>query len=222
MVLLTSLCGGTTKVWAGLNSGSVVELAKKSDIPSIPSVPSIIDNLTSSSTTAALSANQGRVLKSLIDSAGSGYTQTFHEKYILLETSQTVPISNYDMIYFIFRCTYGTQHNPSLSMTVNNSVDSFYLSANSVEISGGDVFINNITNSNSINLSDRRDVYMMIVNQNDFSYGATLSSSYKGYAQWQNDVISITFISNGKPSNIYASYYDDRRTATLEVYGYNS
>lgn len=201
----------------------MVELAKKSDIPSIPSVPSVINNLASSSTTDALSANQGRILKSLIDSAGSGYTQSFHEKYTISYTDRTVPISSYDMIYFIFKCTYsGLEHRPTLRITVDNNVDPFYLSANSVEISGGDVSINDITKSNAVDLDDRRDVYMMIVNQNNFSYGTTLSSSYKGYAQGQRGVISITFVSSGKPSSIYASYYDDRRSATLEVYGYNS
>ena len=42
------------RIWAGLNT--VKELAKKTDIPSV------INSLTSSSTTAALSANQGRLL----------------------------------------------------------------------------------------------------------------------------------------------------------------
>ena len=37
----------------------------------MPDVPDVIDNLVSSSTTDALSANQGRVLKSLIASSGS-------------------------------------------------------------------------------------------------------------------------------------------------------
>ena len=41
------------------------------DIPKIPDVPDVIDNLVSPSTTDALSANQGRVLKSLIDSSSS-------------------------------------------------------------------------------------------------------------------------------------------------------
>ena len=39
-----------------------------SDIPSIPSIPSVINNLTSTSTTDALSANQGKILKGLADS----------------------------------------------------------------------------------------------------------------------------------------------------------
>lgn len=52
---------------------AVTELAKVSDIPEIPSIPSVIDNLTSSSTTNALSANQGRALKSLIDSVGTSF-----------------------------------------------------------------------------------------------------------------------------------------------------
>ena len=48
-----------------MNDGTVVEMAKKSDMPSVPSV---INNLTSSSTTDALSANQGKILKGLVDS----------------------------------------------------------------------------------------------------------------------------------------------------------
>ena len=51
-------------IWAGLNT--VKELAKKADIPSV------INNLTSSSTTAALSANQGRLLN---QSVSNGKTQ---------------------------------------------------------------------------------------------------------------------------------------------------
>lgn len=34
MNLLTTLCGGSSKIWAGLNNGNAVELAKRSDIPS--------------------------------------------------------------------------------------------------------------------------------------------------------------------------------------------
>lgn len=54
----------------------MTELAKMSDIPSIPDIPNVIDNLTSSSATDALSANQGRVLKNLI-SARSDYKIAF-------------------------------------------------------------------------------------------------------------------------------------------------
>ena len=83
----------------------MVELAKKSDIPSVPSVPSVINNLTSTSTTDALSANQGKVLKGLIDgiSTGSGYTDL---TFILYQTvtSASTKINlrpNYNMLILV-------------------------------------------------------------------------------------------------------------------------
>lgn len=63
-----SVVAANTKAFIGLDS--VTELAKMSDLPSIPDIPDVVDNLTSSSTTDALSANQGRALKSLIGAIG--------------------------------------------------------------------------------------------------------------------------------------------------------
>ena len=42
-----------------------------SDIPSIPDIPDVIDNLLSTSTVDALSANQGKVLSDMISGIGS-------------------------------------------------------------------------------------------------------------------------------------------------------
>ena len=58
---------GSSKIWAGLSSAT--ELAKKSDIPPI------VNNLTSTSITSALSAAQGKTLKEAIDSIGNSEQQ---------------------------------------------------------------------------------------------------------------------------------------------------
>lgn len=71
------IVASNNKAFIGLNS--VTELAKISDIPSIPDIPSVINSLTSSSTTDALSANQGQALKTLIDSVGSGLQVVFND-----------------------------------------------------------------------------------------------------------------------------------------------
>lgn len=76
-------------------------MAKKSDIPSIPSVPSVIDNLTSSSTTAALSANQGRVLNQKISSS-SGV------RLVGTYSAGTLPRSIFNTNHFYICYSYGT------------------------------------------------------------------------------------------------------------------
>ncbi len=62
--------GDGTKNWTSLSYATMTvaeidtELAKKANTSAIPAV---VDNLTSTSTTSALSANQGKTLKELID-----------------------------------------------------------------------------------------------------------------------------------------------------------
>lgn len=63
-------------IWAGLNG--VTELAKMSDLPKTPSV---IDNLLSSSTADALSANQGRILNNAIKSSKFTTTTVFNGQF---------------------------------------------------------------------------------------------------------------------------------------------
>ena len=100
------LLTGLNKAWLNLNG--IKELATKSDIPSIPSIPSVIDNLTSSLTTAALSANQGRILKGLIDTASSGSSSGSIECLVnnaslsvngKNSSSRSVSVSDYKIIF---------------------------------------------------------------------------------------------------------------------------
>ena len=97
------LLSGLNKAWLNLNG--IKELATKADIPSIPSV---IDNLTSTLTTAALSANQGRILKGLIDAASSGSSSgsidclvnnASFSVYGKNSSSKSVSVSDYKMIF---------------------------------------------------------------------------------------------------------------------------
>lgn len=87
---LGTLLASPNHIWAGLST--VQELAKLSDIPETPDIPNVIDKLTSTSTIDALSANQGKVLKDLIDAvpiglsvveSGSSYSGKLKSKQIL-------------------------------------------------------------------------------------------------------------------------------------------
>ena len=60
-------------IWAGLST--VQELAKLSDIPEMSDIPNVIDNLYSTPDTDALSANQCKVLKDIIDGMGSSRSE---------------------------------------------------------------------------------------------------------------------------------------------------
>ena len=100
------LLSGLNKAWLNLNG--IKELATKADIPSIPSIPSVIDNLTSTLTTAALSANQGRVLKGLIDAASSSSTSGSIECLVnnaslsvtgKNSSSRSVSVSDYKILF---------------------------------------------------------------------------------------------------------------------------
>lgn len=118
-----TVLAANTKAFIGLDS--VTELAKMSDIPSIPDIPDVIDNLTSSSTTDALSANQGRILKSLIDSSGLQLLATYSEKdnyitfpstsngILILQSATAGRKLNYD--------TYGMLEVGLGSSTINTS-----------------------------------------------------------------------------------------------------
>lgn len=80
-----------------------------SDIPSIPDIPDVIDNLTSGSTTDALSANQGRILNESVESlsrpnytllgtystSGSAYDIPFSDTYsslMIVSNTYTYPL----------------------------------------------------------------------------------------------------------------------------------
>lgn len=154
MGFLKTILGGTTHIWGGLNDGSVVELAKKSDIPSIPSVPSVINNLTSSSTTDALSANQGRILLNKINalptspvlvaagSIGTGQTKTIPAcSYLTITVSSTS--SNMTISPTKFNVAKGgtsgcsVQYQDrikSLSVTLNSSGTSISVSSMSYDV----------------------------------------------------------------------------------------
>lgn len=74
---------GSSKIWAGLSS--VTELAKKSNIPAI------VNNLSSTSTTSALSAYQGKVLNDKMSQVGSVSWSTLASgSYNLQNTGGTV------------------------------------------------------------------------------------------------------------------------------------
>lgn len=95
-------------IWAGLND--VTELAKMSDIPGI------VDDLTSASTTDALSANQGNVLKELIDSIGGSIERiATNDKLTAYRTgtaSKTYDISQYTFLFFHMVFEDGTSTYP--------------------------------------------------------------------------------------------------------------
>lgn len=65
--LLKQLSGSTSQFMRGDGIWSTIDYNSLINKPTIPSGVQVIDNLTSSSTTASLSANQGRILKGYLD-----------------------------------------------------------------------------------------------------------------------------------------------------------
>ena len=96
-----------------------------SDIPSVPSVPAVIDSLTSSSTTDALSANQGRLLNEKIGSFGGvqkirAYDKTFSNVVYSTSTTERFNISSMNNDSRI-PLAFSIASTGSATLTPNNS-----------------------------------------------------------------------------------------------------
>ena len=89
-----------------------------SDLSNKPTIPSVIDNLTSTSTTNALSANQGKVLKDMIDdlsALGKFLSLWDSTTWLPISFPQATPYTYSTWDYFLVETIWTTNYKPTWS-----------------------------------------------------------------------------------------------------------